>query len=154
MPPAKAEDFFRDDSDDEDVESYADRSITTATTGRASNFPQARQSSYSNEASTSYEIGGDRASSIYHDSFSRMDTRGDDSLRGGREESMTLEDILGMDPTAEQGETNAKKMIRAWNNEMGAPELLMFPKRLVERFVKDLVARVSLLFLLLTRSCF
>lgn len=57
---------------------------------------------------------------------------------------MTLEDILGMDPTAEQGETNAKKMIRAWNNEMGAPELLMFPKRLVERFVKDLVARVSL----------
>ena len=65
--------------------------------------------------------------------------RGYQSTRGG---SPTLEDILGEEPAAE-GERNIQKLIRAWNDEMGAPELLRYPKRLVERMVKDLVQRVS-----------
>lgn len=63
----------------------------------------------------------------------------DDSTRAG---SVTLDDILGQDQVVD-GERNIEKLIRAWNNEIGAPELLVYPRRLVERIAKDLVNRVS-----------
>ncbi|KAK4046581.1 GINS complex subunit [Microbotryomycetes sp. JL201] len=36
------------------------------------------------------------------------------------------------------------RLTRAWNNEIGAPELLKFPKRLIERTVKELASRKAL----------
>lgn len=63
----------------------------------------------------------------------------DDSTRAG---SVTLDDILGHEQVVD-GERNIEKLIRAWNNEIGAPELLVYPRRLVERIAKDLVNRVS-----------
>ncbi|KAM0791923.1 hypothetical protein ACM66B_004177 [Microbotryomycetes sp. NB124-2] len=36
------------------------------------------------------------------------------------------------------------RLTRAWNNEIGAPELLKFPKRLVERTAKELASRKAL----------
>jgi GINS complex subunit 4 len=53
-----------------------------------------------------------------------------------------LDDILGQG-AAVGGERNIETLIRAWNNEIGAPELLVYPRRLIERIVKDLVKRVS-----------
>lgn len=56
-----------------------------------------------------------------------------------------MEDILGDDEAQEGGakERNIQKLIRCWQNEMNAPELLRYPKRLVLRMVKDLVHRVE-----------
>jgi hypothetical protein len=87
---------------------------------------------------TSSTTGG-RLSSITGGA-ANSSVRAYESTRGG---SPTLEDILGED-TGGDGERNVEKLIRAWTNEVGAPELLRFPTRLVERVVKDLVRRVSL----------
>lgn len=70
----------------------------------------------------------------------------------GRGASPSLDDILaGRDDDDDEGgehldepgeERNIEKLIRAWNNEIGAPELLVFPRVLVEQVVKDLARRV------------
>lgn len=68
----------------------------------------------------------------------------DTSTRAG---SVGLDEILGDNDDdfgfGGQRERLIERLIRAWNNEIGAPELLKFPKRLIERTVKDLARRVS-----------
>ncbi|SCV73330.1 BQ2448_7256 [Microbotryum intermedium] len=66
----------------------------------------------------------------------------------GQGESPGLDDILAhegreMDLLAGKRESNVAKLMRCWINESGSPELLPFPKKLVERLVKDLANRVS-----------
>jgi GINS complex subunit 4 len=61
-----------------------------------------------------------------------------------------LEDILGTEPEV-SNERNVQKLLREWHNEMGAPELLRFPRELVEKFVKDLASRVSRISFLLDK---
>lgn len=174
MPPIQQKNFFDSDSEEEeDREREANTSIRGNQTesyeeesnNNNSRINQERQSSINNNESNS-----GRDSSIFNNRFNEsirdgrdigMDLDFDESSRGGggrgREESLNLDDILGTGTNNElEGvETNAKKMLRALSNEMSSPELLHFPKDLVERFVKDLATRVSffcLLFFLFT--CF
>ncbi|KAK4049225.1 GINS complex subunit [Microbotryomycetes sp. JL221] len=44
-------------------------------------------------------------------------------------------------PSRTPKESLIERLIRAWNNETSAPELLKFPKRLIERVAKDLANR-------------
>jgi hypothetical protein len=62
--------------------------------------------------------------------------------RGTRGDSPTLEDILGEAPAGKK-ERSIQTLMRAWTNETAAPELLHFPRELVERIVRDLARRVS-----------
>lgn len=87
--------------------------------------------------------GGARASSITTAgrtgaAAAGSSTREYESTRGG---SPTLDDILGTDGDV-SNERNVQRLLRAWHNEMGAPELLTFPTRLVDRLVVDLSRRV------------
>lgn len=53
-----------------------------------------------------------------------------------------LEAVLGDEYGERQIESNMHKMMRAWKNEAGAPELLHFPNRLVTRFASDIATKV------------
>ncbi|SGY43681.1 BQ5605_C001g00046 [Microbotryum silenes-dioicae] len=102
-------------------------------------------SSYIPAAGTS--IRGARHSSVanglgssrYHASSSR-----------GRGDSPGLHDILAHEgedmDLLDRGkrESNVAKLMRCWINESGSPELLPFPRKLVERLVKDLASRKTL----------
>ncbi|GAA6059332.1 hypothetical protein JCM10212_005912 [Sporobolomyces blumeae] len=62
------------------------------------------------------------------------------STRGG---SPSLDDILGRGGDLSR-ERNVQRLLRAWQNEAGAPELLEFPKKLVETMVRDLARRKAI----------
>lgn len=138
--------FFADDDDEDDYRNAANAIEDFSRAGTASllddSYSAAGKSGAADRAGSSRlggagygGYGGGRQSSV---------TGGrayDDSTRRGG--SPSLDDILGEDLAADDGERNIEKLIRAWNNEVGAPELLRFPKRLVERIAKDLVMRVS-----------
>lgn len=65
---------------------------------------------------------------------------GYDSMRG---DSPSLDDIIAGGIGAKKRGRNVQALLQAWQNEMGAPELLVFPVEIVERVVKDLARRVS-----------
>lgn len=67
-------------------------------------------------------------------------TNGYASTRG---DSPSLDDILAGGSSRGRDGRNVQQLLRAWQNEMGAPELLKFPTKVVERVVKDLARRVS-----------
>ena len=67
-------------------------------------------------------------------------TNGYASTRG---DSPSLDDILADGSSRGRDGRNVQQLLRAWQNEMGAPELLKFPTKVVERVVKDLARRVS-----------
>lgn len=154
---------FFDDSDDEQQPggSPSARSASAVAGGADDSFSSHRAASprpYHQARPRASEAGG-RVSS----------TTGGGAGGGGRQSSVTggasgyygnstrggspnLDDILGGDDddefgggvgADEAGESNMDRLIRAWNNEIGAPEVLRFPKRLVERVTKDLYRRVS-----------
>jgi len=132
--------FFDDDDEDDVLGSPGRSSLQAAdfTSNRAAS-PRAYGAAAgpSKSARGSTATGG-RQSSVTG-AQANSSVRAYESIRGG---SPTLEDILG-EEGGHDGERNVQKLIRARNNEMGAPELLVYPKRLVERLVKDLVHRVS-----------
>ncbi|GAA5842820.1 hypothetical protein JCM3766R1_007173 [Sporobolomyces carnicolor] len=106
---------------------------------------QIGSSSSENGAAAPRPGGGARASSITTAgrtgaAAAGSSTREYESTRGG---SPTLDDILGTDGDV-SNERNVQRLLRAWHNEMGAPELLMFPTRLVDRLVVDLSRRKSI----------
>ncbi|GAA5993879.1 hypothetical protein JCM5350_001578, partial [Sporobolomyces pararoseus] len=89
--------------------------------------------------------GGGRASSITTAgrtarAVAGSSTREYESTRGG---SPTLDEILGMESDV-SNERNVQRLLREWHNEMGAPELLRFPRKLVEKFVGDLARRKAI----------
>lgn len=67
-------------------------------------------------------------------------TNGYASTRG---DSPSLDDILADGSSRGRDGRNVQQLLRARQNEMGAPELLKFPTKVVERVVKDLARRVS-----------
>ncbi|POY76222.1 hypothetical protein BMF94_0417 [Rhodotorula taiwanensis] len=66
---------------------------------------------------------------------------GYDSMRG---DSPSLDDIIAGGIGARKRGRNVQALLQAWQNEMGAPELLVFPVEIVERVVKDLARRKEL----------
>ncbi|TKA51247.1 hypothetical protein B0A53_05823 [Rhodotorula sp. CCFEE 5036] len=68
-------------------------------------------------------------------------TNGYASTRG---DSPSLDDILAGGSSRGRDGRNVQQLLRAWQNEMGAPELLKFPTKVVERVVKDLARRKEL----------
>lgn len=116
--------FF--DDDDDDVPNSPGGGSTT--NGNDSFFtqpspprPAGRVSSVSGRAGTSSSL---RASSR------------------ARRDSVSLEEILGEEVGGSR-ERSVQRLIRAWNNEIAAPELLHFPVELVETVVRNLAERVS-----------
>ncbi|GAA6005774.1 hypothetical protein JCM11491_004004 [Sporobolomyces phaffii] len=82
--------------------------------------------------------GGGRASSTTTGGAARgSSTRAYESTRGG---TPSLDDILGTERGVSD-ERNVQRLLRAWHNEMGAPELLHFPRQLIDKLVKDLAYR-------------
>lgn len=67
-------------------------------------------------------------------------TNGYASTRG---DSPSLDDVLLGGAARHREGRNVQQLLRAWQNEMGAPELLKFPTKVVERVVKDLARRVG-----------
>ncbi|ORY77626.1 hypothetical protein BCR35DRAFT_305393 [Leucosporidium creatinivorum] len=130
--------FFDDDDEDDTLGSPGRSSLQADFNSNRAASPRAYGAGPSKSARASSTTGG-RQSSVTG-AQANSSVRAYESTRGG---SPTLEDILG-EGSSHDGERNVQKLIRAWNNEMGAPELLKYPKRLVERLVKDLVHRKAL----------
>jgi hypothetical protein len=133
---------FFDDDDEDDVLGSPGRSSLQAADFNSNRAASPRAygaaaAGPSKSARDSTSTGG-RQSSVTG-AQANSSVRAYESTRGG---SPTLEDILG-EESGHDDERNVQKLIRAWKDEMGAPELLVYPKRLVERLVKDLVHRVS-----------
>lgn len=133
--------FFDDDDDDEVVaESSTDHndSFFSESSPRAYNRPPAAQGRVSSIfGHTDHTSSSFRASSIASERPANRSFAGRSRATG----SPSLEDILGED--AGPPERNIVKLIRYWSNEIAAPELLVFPRQLVERVTKDLARRVS-----------
>lgn len=145
--------FFDDDDDlDETPESYQTSNLGNEDSLSSTGFPSPRRyqttttdnganGSRNGRASSLTTAGrtGGRVSSVTGAAAgsSRRDYQ---STRGG---SPGLDD----DDMGEEGgisrERNVQRLLRAWHNEMGAPELLRFPRELVEKMVRDLARRVS-----------
>ncbi|GAA5974504.1 hypothetical protein JCM21900_004963 [Sporobolomyces salmonicolor] len=142
---------FFDDDDDDAPESYptshlaADDSLSS--TGQLS--PRRYASTPAGlggaaaprlaDARASTATTGGRVSSITGPQAGSS-ARAYESTRG---ESLGLDEILGEDRDLAR-ERNVQRLLRAWTNEMGAPELLTFPRELVERVVKDLARRKAI----------
>ncbi|GAA5895881.1 hypothetical protein JCM6882_001401 [Rhodosporidiobolus microsporus] len=137
---------FFDDDDDDAPESYQTTTTAGALAGDDTlssnygasvspqrNWPDAGQRDSS--VGTGSRAGG-RVSSVTG-AAAGSSVRGFESSRG---DSPSLDDILGEGRKADEGR-NVQKLLRAWQNEMGAPELLKFPRELVERVVKTLAKR-------------
>lgn len=146
MSKAQARGGFFDDDDDDLPESY--QSTTAAVAGGDDSLDFGRDLS---------PLGGpapvreDRGSSVGTGSrtagrvSSVTGAAAGSSVRGwesSRGDSPSLEDILG-EGSGRDKARNVQRLLRAWQNEMGAPELLRFPSELVEKVVKDLARRVS-----------
>ena len=134
--------FFDEDDEDEvlgDVTTSADHndsffSETTSPSRAYARAPAAgRMSSVSGYRDRTTSSA--RASSTFSEDRSR-------DYRPRRDESPSLEDIIGRDEVFATKERNIVTLIRHWANEIAAPELLVFPRDLVERIVKDLARRV------------
>ncbi|GAA5881128.1 hypothetical protein JCM8547_005425 [Rhodosporidiobolus lusitaniae] len=147
MSKAERGGFF-DDDDDDQPESYQTTSAVAGDDSLSSNYaasvspqrgwPAARQH---RDSSVGIGTGGGRVSSV-------TGAAAGSSTRGGggyesttRGDSPSLDDILGDGTASREKGRNVQKLLRAYQNEIGAPELLMFPRELVERVVKTLATR-------------
>ncbi|GAA6036430.1 hypothetical protein JCM8097_003501 [Rhodosporidiobolus ruineniae] len=137
---------FFDDDDDEAQESF--QTTVTAGAGGDDSFSSNYNPSVSPQRNhyppaaqrDSSTVGGSRAGgrvSSVTGAAAGSSVRAYESTRG---DSPSLDDILGEGGQREKGR-NVQKLLRAWHNEMGAPELLRFPRELVERVVKTLAQR-------------
>lgn len=141
--------FFDDDEDDA-PESYNTAAATNADDSLSSNFaasvspqrnwPAARQQ---RDSSLGTGTGGAGRVSSVTGAAAGSSTRGgggyDTTSRG---DSPSLDDILGDSGASKEKGRNVQKLLRAYANEVGAPELLLFPRELVERVVWTLAQRV------------
>ncbi|GAA6019061.1 hypothetical protein JCM10207_006304 [Rhodosporidiobolus poonsookiae] len=139
---------FFDDDDDTQPESYQ----TTSTTGAhyaaddslSSNFgasppprQRPRQRQDRDSTTTTGTRAGGRASSVTGAAAGSSVRGAWDSSRG---DSPSLDDILGEGHDSDRS-SDVQRLLRAWQNEVGAPELLRFPADLVERVVRNLARR-------------
>ncbi|GAA5988986.1 hypothetical protein JCM10908_006258 [Rhodotorula pacifica] len=107
-----------------------------------------RGSSVATGGRTAAGGGGGRVSSVTGAAAgSSVRALGGDTSLGyasTRGDSPSLDDILQGGAGRGREGRNVQQLLRAWQNEMGAPELLKFPTKLVERVVKDLARRKEL----------
>lgn len=145
MSKAQAKGGFFDDDDDDLPESY--QSTTAAVAGGDDSLdfrrdlsplggPVPPRGDRASSAGTGSRAAG-RVSSVTG-AAAGSSVRGWESSRG---DSPSLEDILG-ESAGKDKRRNVQRLLRAWQDEMGAPELLRFPRDLVEKVVKDLARRV------------
>lgn len=133
---------YFDDEDDEDDDRIQEDSLDTSYS--YSDAQQAGADDTSSSLPRPVE-SAPRYSDITSSTALPSSSSADVSCR--RERSVSLSAILGDDsPFANTGERNIERLIRCLSNETGAPELLVFPKALVERIVKDLAKRVRFYF--------
>ncbi|GAA5939745.1 DNA replication protein SLD5 [Sporobolomyces koalae] len=102
------------------------------------NGAAATRNARSSSIGTTSRTGGRRSSITGAEAGTSM--RDYTSTRGA---SPSLDDILGEGGNLSR-ERNVQRLLRAWHNEMGAPELLRFPRQLVEKLVKDLANRKAI----------
>lgn len=156
---SKAKGGFFDDDDDEDqgdtfqesFESYDTSNLGGARGGAAGGAAGDDSLSSSglpspNRYQTTNDNGAGRpgrASSVGtgRAAAGNSSTRAYESTRGGSP-AMNLDDLMGQEAEIST-ERNVQRLLRAWHNEMGAPELLTFPRELVDNLVWDLTRRVS-----------
>ncbi|BGP34659.1 GINS complex subunit [Rhodotorula toruloides] len=147
MSKAQARGGFFDDDDDDLPESY--QSTTAAIAGGDDSLDFARDLSPLGGPAA---VRGDRGSSVGTGSrtagrvSSVTGAAAGSSVRGwesSRGDSPSLVETLGEGAGMDKGR-NVQQLLRAWQNEMGAPELLRFPRELVEKVVKDLARRREL----------
>ncbi|GAA6050984.1 hypothetical protein JCM3770_005355 [Rhodotorula araucariae] len=138
--------FFDDDEDDAPESYQTNVSITAA---RGDSFAFARDGSFPPPAGADADRGSSvgtgtrtagRVSSVTGAVAGSSVRAGYESSRG---DSPSLDDILG-DGAARDRSRNVQKLLRAYQNEVGAPELLVFPRELVEKVVKSLARRKDL----------
>ncbi|GAA6003030.1 DNA replication protein SLD5 [Rhodotorula paludigena] len=146
--------FFDDDDDDAQHDSLQTNDSLVANAAESLAFPR-DLTPIPNQQQPYNGYGDDRGSSV--DTASRAGGRissvtgaaAGSSVRGGygfdssRGDSPSLDDILG-DGHAKDKSRDVQKLLRAWQNELGAPELLVFPRDLVEKIVKNLARRKEL----------
>ncbi|GAA5877767.1 hypothetical protein JCM16303_000230 [Sporobolomyces ruberrimus] len=154
---SKAKGGFFDDDDDEDqgdtfqesFESYDTSNLGGARGGAAGGAAGDDSLSSSglpspNRYQTTNDNGAGRpgrASSVGtgRAAAGNSSTRAYESTRGGSP-AMNLDDLMGQEAEIST-ERNVQRLLRAWHNEMGAPELLTFPRELVDNLVWDLTRR-------------
>ncbi|GAA5901527.1 hypothetical protein JCM5296_006804 [Sporobolomyces johnsonii] len=137
--------FFDDDDDAPQSYQTADDSLdsigllsptryTSTTAGLGGAAPPRPADKRISTASTAARVSSVTGAQAGSSSRAYESTRGD---------SPSLDDILADDRHLAK-ERNVQRLLRAWTNEMGAPELLTFPRELVERVVKDLARRKAI----------
>ena len=87
-------------------------------------------------------VTGDTTASSFRDSSIFDRESNNRTVDRTRDESVTLEDILGTGKE-ENGGTDVQELMRCWKNERAAPELLRFPLVLVNRLMLNLAKKVS-----------
>lgn len=120
--------FFDDDDDDEP--SFVDRSTSSGAHDFFSDAASPRAYPRPAGGRVSSVSGGDRTSSSIRA-----------SSEAEPEAEPSFEAMTALEPAGPK-ERNVQLLIRCWSNEIAAPEVLPFPRDLVERVVKDLARRV------------
>ena len=85
-------------------------------------------------------VTGDTTASSFRDSSIFDRESNDRTIDRTRDESVSLEDILGTG--MKESGTDVQELMRCWRNERAAPELLVFPLVLVNRLTLNLAKKV------------
>lgn len=88
-------------------------------------------------------VTGDTTASSFRDSSIFDRESNDRTIDRTRDESVSLEDILGTGKQEQSG-TDVQELMRSWRNERAAPELLVFPLALVNRLTLNLAKKVRI----------
>jgi len=135
---------FFDDDDDDDLAPESFQSNRAAVDDESFFSPARAPPRHDHDRDSSVATGarttarGGRISSVTGAAAGSSVRAGLDSSRG---DSPSLDDILG-EGGARDKSRNVQRLLRAYQNEVGAPELLKFPRQLVDKVVKSLARRV------------
>ncbi|TNY17206.1 hypothetical protein DMC30DRAFT_431816 [Rhodotorula diobovata] len=143
---SRARGFFDDDDDDDDSqlqqESFQSHQAVHDESffSRDDSVPPRRQDRDTSSIGPGARTAAGRISSVTGAAAGSSVRAGFESSRG---DSPSLDDILG-EGAPRDTSRNVQKLLRAYQNEVGAPELLKFPRQLVEKVVKSLARRKDL----------
>lgn len=147
------DDFFSDDDEPSTLPSIPDAHTSTSARPSSPTANNSYQANTSYQTSSRHDTSSHRhdTSSRRADTSSRRGAADTSSLARGRTPDFELDDILadmdvdhsGAEGGRPSGERSSVRLQRCLANEQGTPELLQFPRELVEGIVRDLAARVS-----------
>lgn len=144
---------FFDDDDDDNTSQTGSPTAGGAGGGRDESFfddPTRRGARQGSTSSARFNINDISTDTDFRDS-SIFDQPNDSRARRGDTTELTLDEILNGKAVREvvnkrEGESNVQALIRCLRNERAAPELLLWPKSLLENISADLVFKVGPLF--------